>query len=209
MANEVINETEAAAQTDAPVSEQTNSNSSGETRRKQLRFQPKQAKPLRTLQRQRKLFRLKLRRRKLLRQRRKLFAPAATEQTGGAEPSGSTEEDFGSILEKFEQEQTIYHSGELVEGKVVGVSERGVLIDFGYKSEGIAPIEDFTSPTGEVNVVKDDTVEVIIRSISSGDAPPILSRSDAVSRKSWDVIEKAFNDERRLPGASRVSNEYR
>jgi small subunit ribosomal protein S1 len=93
----------------------------------------------------------------------------------------------------------------LVEGKVVGVSERGVLIDFGYKSEGIAPIEDFTSPTGEVNVVKDDTVEVIIRSISSGDAPPILSRSDAVSRKSWDVIEKAFNDETPIPGASRVS----
>jgi small subunit ribosomal protein S1 len=74
------------------------------------------------------------------------------------------------------------------------------LIDFGYKSEGIAPIEDFTSPTGEVNVVKDDTVEVIIRSISSGDAPPILSRSDAVSRKSWDVVEKAFNDETPITG---------
>ncbi len=61
---------------------------------------------------------------------------APQEQTTPTQPSAATEtqtsseEDFGSILEKFEQEQTIYHNGDLVEGKVVGVSERGVLIDF-------------------------------------------------------------------------------
>ncbi len=134
-------------------------------------------------------------------------SPATTEeQTASAQPPAATEtqtsgeEDFGSILEKFEQEQTIYHNGDLVEGKVVGVSERGVLIDFGYKSEGIAPIEDFTSPTGEVTVQKGDAVEVTIKSISSGDAPPMLSRADAVSRKSWEVIEKVFNEETPIIG---------
>jgi small subunit ribosomal protein S1 len=191
MANEVINETEAAAQNEASVSEQTNTNSSGETAQEETLVSTETntdasgASAAETA----------------TNSATETSAPAAAaEQAHGAEPASSTEEDFGSILEKFEQEQTIYHSGELVEGKVVGVSERGVLIDFGYKSEGIAPIEDFTSPTGEVNVVKDDTVEVIIRSISSGDAPPILSRSDAVSRKSWDVVEKAFNDETPITG---------
>ena len=47
--------------------------------------------------------------------------------------------DFGAILEQFEQEQAVFHAGELVEGKVVGVSDRGVLVDFGYKSEGVIP----------------------------------------------------------------------
>ena len=122
------------------------------------------------------------------------------EEPAAAEQSTSHEEDFGSILEKFEQEQTIFHNGDLVEGKVVGVSERGVLIDFGYKSEGIAPIEDFTSPTGEVTVEKGDAVEAIIKSITSGDAPPMLSRADAISRKSWTIIEKAFNDETPIVG---------
>lgn len=126
-------------------------------------------------------------------------APAAsTEQS--AEPQSSGEEDFGKILEKFEQEQTVFHSGELVEGTVVGISERGVLVDFGYKSEGIAPIEDFTSPTGETTIQKGDTVEVIIRSISSGDAPPALSRVDAITRKSWNAVEKAYNDETPVTG---------
>ncbi len=126
--------------------------------------------------------------------------PTTVGETPVNEPAASQEEDFGSILEKFEQEQTIFHSGDLVEGTVVGISERGVLIDFGYKSEGIAPIEDFTSPTGEVTVEKGDAVEAIIKSITSGDAPPMLSRADAVSRKSWAVIEKAYNEETPIIG---------
>jgi len=43
-----------------------------------------------------------------------------------SEPEHTSDVDFGSILEQFEQEQTIYHSGELVTGKVVGISDRGV-----------------------------------------------------------------------------------
>ena len=180
MANEVINETEQSAQNETPVSEQTNTNPSGET--------SPEATPISA----------ETNAGETMTESTSASMPPA--QTNNAEHSNATEEDFGSILEKFEQEQTVYHPGDLVEGKVVGVSERGVLIDFGYKSEGIAPIEDFTSPTGEVTVAKDDTIEVIIKSISSGDAPPMLSRADAVSRKSWDVIEKAFNDETPITG---------
>ncbi len=116
------------------------------------------------------------------------------------ESQSSNEMDFGAILEKFEQEQTTYHSGELVQGTVVGVSDRGVLVDFGYKSEGIAPIEEFTSPEGEVTAKPGDDVEVVIRSIYSGDAPPILSRQEAVTRKAWEEIEKAFNNETPITG---------
>ena len=64
----------------------------------------------------------------------------------------SGEIDFASILEQFEQEQVVYHPGELVEGKVVGVSDHGVLVDFGYKSEGIIPSDEF--PEGVENSVK-------------------------------------------------------
>jgi small subunit ribosomal protein S1 len=116
------------------------------------------------------------------------------------EQQNSNEMDFGAILQKFEQEQTIYHSGELVEGKVVGVSDRGVLIDFGYKSEGVVPLEEFTTPEGETSVREGDNVQVVIRSIHTGDAPPVLSRYDALRRKAWDEIEKAYNDETPITG---------
>ncbi len=105
---------------------------------------------------------------------------------------GSGEMDFGAILEQFEQEQTLFSSGELVQGKVVGISERGILVDFGYKSEGVVAKEEFTLPTGEITVKEGDEVEVVIRSMDSGDHAPSLSYLDAIRRKSWTEIEEAY-----------------
>lgn len=128
-----------------------------------------------------------------------ITAPIQAAEEASDEQQNAGEIDFGAILEQFEQEQTVYHAGEMVEGKVVGVSDRGVLVDFGYKSEGIIPAEEF--PGGVEGVVSvGDNIEAIIKSIHSGDAPPILSRSDAVSRKIWNDIEEAFNNEATVTG---------
>ncbi len=128
-------------------------------------------------------------------------ATSVTEETVSAdstesvdEEQGSTEMDFGAILEQFEQEQKTFSSGELVQGKVVGVSERGILVDFGYKSEGIVAKEEFTSADGEITVKAGDELEVIIRSMDSSDNAPILSFLDAIRRKSWADIEEAFKE---------------
>jgi small subunit ribosomal protein S1 len=125
---------------------------------------------------------------------------ASTTPASSARPSAPVEEtatgdiDFGAILEQFEQEQAVFHQGDLVEGKVVGITDRGVLVDFGYKSEGFVPVEEFTGPGGEMTAVVGDPVEVIIRTMS-GDSAPQLSRIDALGRKVWDDIEAAFNSE--------------
>ena len=122
---------------------------------------------------------------------------AAASPTEESPTSGDI--DFGAILEQFEQDQTVFHSGELVQGKVVGVSDRGVLVDFGYKSEGIIPSEEFPDGVeGAVNV--GDEVEVVIKNISGGDAPPTLSRVDAVGRKVWNDIEEAYKNETPIVG---------
>jgi len=123
--------------------------------------------------------------------RRVAKPPAPPAEEASEEKSG--EIDFGAILEQFEQEQTVYHAGDLVEGKVVGVSERGILVDFGYKSEGIIPAEE--NVEGETPLSVGDTVEVVIKSIHSGDAPPMLSRIDAKSRKIWNDIEEAYKND--------------
>ncbi len=109
------------------------------------------------------------------------------------EEEKSGEIDFGAILEQFEQEQTVYHAGDLVEGKVVGVSERGILVDFGYKSEGIIAVEEDIE--GESSLAVGDTVEVVIKSIHAGDSPPQLSLIDAKSRKIWNDIEEAYKND--------------
>ncbi|MEP6848795.1 MAG: S1 RNA-binding domain-containing protein, partial [Acidobacteriota bacterium] len=126
-------------------------------------------------------------------------APAASAEAEHDEKHGA-DIDFGAILEQFEQEQTIFHAGELVEGRVVGISDRGILVDFGYKSEGVVPLEEFTGPDGQPTINVGDPVEVVIRTIHTGDAPPLLSRSDAMSRKAWTEIETAYKEERPIVG---------
>ena len=121
---------------------------------------------------------------------------AATEHAEETQASG--EFDFGAILEQFEQEQTVFHTGELVEGKVVGVSDHGVLVDFGYKSEGVIPSEEFVQPLEE-NVKIGDTVQAVIKNLS-GEAPPILSKNDALGRRVWTELEDAYKNDRPVRG---------
>ena len=118
---------------------------------------------------------------------------ADTKDAGG-------EVDFGAILEQYESEQITYHNGQIVEGTIVAISDRGVLIDFGYKSEGIAPLDEFPTENGEPTVKKGDQVEVVIRNIASNDAPPVLSYSAAQNRVAWDTIEKAHKEDETVTG---------
>lgn len=128
--------------------------------------------------------------------------PSVEENTeeGLEEQQAGGEMDFGAILEQFEQDQVTYSTGELVKGKVVGISEHGALVDFGYKSEGLVSVDEFTSEDGEVGIKMGDEVEVVIRTMGSGDAPPSLSRFDAERRKSWNEIETAYDADETVVG---------
>ena len=101
------------------------------------------------------------------------------------EPRASGDVDFGQLLDQFEQEQASLQEGEVVRGTVVGISERGVVIDFGYKSEGIVNPAEFTE-NGVLSVKAGDEVDVLVKNMETSDGLPILSRADAVRMKAWD-----------------------
>src|SRR6266478_2115927 len=101
--------------------------------------------------------------------------------------------DFGQLLDQFEQEQASLQEGEVVSGTVVGISERGVVIDFGYKSEGIVNPAEFTE-NGVLTVKPGDEVDVLVKSMDSHEGLPVLSRADAVRMKAWDDLEKAYRE---------------
>ncbi|HZB44748.1 MAG TPA: 30S ribosomal protein S1, partial [Pyrinomonadaceae bacterium] len=111
----------------------------------------------------------------------------------GRRGSGGGDFDFGAILDQYEQEQAAFQEGSVVRGTVVGITERGVVIDFGFKSEGIVPQEEFTE-NGELTVKRGDEVEVLVKSMESQEGVPILSRADAVRMRAWDELEKAYRD---------------
>jgi small subunit ribosomal protein S1 len=125
-------------------------------------------------------------------------APTASAASGGDDDDdedqrGGGDFDFGAMLDQYEQEQAAFQEGSVVRGTVVGINDRGVLIDFGFKSEGLVDQQEFTE-NGELTVKRGDEVEVLIKSMESQEGQPILSRADAVRMRAWDELEKAHQN---------------
>ncbi|NOT59704.1 MAG: S1 RNA-binding domain-containing protein, partial [Acidobacteria bacterium] len=100
--------------------------------------------------------------------------------------------DFGAILAAHEKE---HHAEvgehEVVKGRVIKITEQAVIIDVGYKSEGIVNIAEFKD--GEtVTVQPGDEVDVFVKQLENNEGYVELSRADAVRMQSWDAIENAF-----------------
>ena len=87
------------------------------------------------------------------------------------------------------------HDGDLLQGRVVKLHEKDVIVDFGYKSEGLVPIEQFAQPDGTIQVQVGDVIDVMVD--RQGEQPEgyiLLSHQKASRLRSWDNLEKAHRD---------------
>ena len=130
-------------------------------------------------------------------------AAAATatspEPTGEAEPSGA--QDFSAMLENYEKESAASRQeGEIVRGLVVGISDQNVLVDIGYKSEGVVAREEFLDHQGNLTVKRGDEVDVLIKSLENQDGYAILSRAAAMQVQSWERLRHAHQTHETIKG---------
>jgi small subunit ribosomal protein S1 len=104
------------------------------------------------------------------------------------------EEDFGKILEQHERDSHLDISeGEVVQGKVVKITGQDVIINVGFKSEGIVKITEFKDGD-KITIQPGDTVDVLVKQLENNDGYVELSRADAVRMQTWDLIEKASRE---------------
>jgi small subunit ribosomal protein S1 len=101
-------------------------------------------------------------------------------------------EDFGKILAEHEQShRSEISEGEVVKGRVVKITDQNVIIDVGFKSEGIVAINEFKD--GEkITVSPGDEVDVFVKQLENSEGYVELSRADAVRMQSWEQIELAY-----------------
>ncbi|MGO9262495.1 MAG: 30S ribosomal protein S1 [Bryobacteraceae bacterium] len=89
---------------------------------------------------------------------------------------------------------------EVLQGTVLSINGKDVIIDFGYKSEGIVPIEQFQTPAGELTVSPGDVVDVMIEHGEPPEGYVLLSHTRAARLRIWDHLEKAYNDQLIISG---------
>src|SRR6266496_1142084 len=89
---------------------------------------------------------------------------------------------------------------EVLQGTVLSITGQDVIIDFGYKSEGIVPIAEFQTPSGEITVQAGDSVDVMIEHGEQPEGYVLLSHTRAARLRIWDNLDKAFQEQLVLSG---------
>jgi len=84
---------------------------------------------------------------------------------------------------------------EVLQGTVIGITGKDVIIDFGYKSEGLVPIDQFQNPAGVVTVQLGDVVDVMIDHGEQPEGYVLLSHTRAARLRVWDNLEKAYQEQ--------------
>jgi small subunit ribosomal protein S1 len=122
-----------------------------------------------------------------------------TEPAGEAEPA--TTQDFSALLENYEKETAATRQeGEIVRGTVVGITDQSVLVDIGYKSEGVVAREEFVDRQGNLTVKRGDEVDVLIKSLENQDGYAVLSRAAAMQVQSWERLRHAHQIQETITG---------
>ncbi len=107
-------------------------------------------------------------------------------------------EDFATALETFEQEQAqteaALNEEQIVTGTVLKVTAEYVVVDIGYKSEGVVRVAEFTDSEGNVTVKRGDEIAVMREPGHTEEGYIHLSHEKAQRLHAWDEIEKAYND---------------
>lgn len=92
----------------------------------------------------------------------------------------------------YESSLSHVERGEIVKGKVIGIRNDGIIVDVGYKFEGIIPLNDFSRE--EVDSIKEgDEIEVFIEKIDDAQGAIYLSRDRAVKIRAWETLMDAYD----------------
>ena len=123
------------------------------------------------------------------------FDWAAFDRKGFGEGYSSKERE--EMEKMYEGTVTTVDSGELVEGVVVGINDRDVILNIGFKSDGLVPVAEFKDmPKLKIG----DIVDLFIEEREDQMGQLVLSRRKAKLVKGWENIQKSLDTDSVIEG---------
>ncbi|WP_340106092.1 30S ribosomal protein S1 [Rhodohalobacter sp. 8-1] len=108
-----------------------------------------------------------------------------------AESEDYTDEEFHELAGMYEGTLSEIEEKEIVTGIVVSVDDKYVIVDIGFKSEGIVPVNEFSNKVLD-NLQPGDEVEVFLDRVEDREGQLILSRRKADILQAWENLEEAY-----------------
>ncbi len=118
----------------------------------------------------------------------------------GQEPAELSREEYEKLLDMYDDTLKDLSEGQVVKGRVIKVLPNEVIVDVGYKSEGIIDRDEFLDREGKVSVQEGDEVEVLLEKTEDKEGYLVLSKEKAEKMKVWERVEQAFKEGTPLTG---------
>jgi small subunit ribosomal protein S1 len=108
-------------------------------------------------------------------------------------------ETMDQLLDQFSTPQAVAAEGEIFDGRVLAVTDAGVVVDVGGKFEGLVPAQEFLDSGSPIEFGEGQTIEVE-RLHEQKDGYVLLSHVRAHRRRVWERIEKSYRDHANING---------
>jgi small subunit ribosomal protein S1 len=116
------------------------------------------------------------------------MSPTDLKKTGPRAEEGDTGE-FARLLAESERS---LKEGELIKGRVLQVTNDEILVDIGYKSEGMIPRSEFHHVPADKLPHPGQEIEAILERTEGPNGYVVLSYEKARRGRAWDIVEEAF-----------------
>ncbi|MGC4097369.1 MAG: 30S ribosomal protein S1 [Nitrospira sp.] len=107
--------------------------------------------------------------------------------------------DRDALAALYEETFRNLEEGTITEGRVVAMTKDKVIVDIGYKSEGMIPSDQFSSEDLQ-NLKIGDRLQVYIEECEDSDGNLVLSKEKADKMKIWEELEKLYKEEKSIEG---------
>ena len=98
-----------------------------------------------------------------------------------------------NFAELFERSVNLVKEGEVVVGTVLRADPENVLVDIGYKSEGLIPTYEFANESGIATIEPGQQVEVMVEQVENEDGLVMLSKEKADRVRVWEVLSQSHD----------------
>ena len=109
-----------------------------------------------------------------------------------AVPKGEEEENYEKLLDQYGARR--FAEGEVMKGTVLKITDTDVIVDIGYKSEGVIPVAQFIDPNGQLTIGVGEVIDVLLEDTEDMEGHIVLSKEKAERVKVWEEVEKAYNE---------------
>ncbi len=123
------------------------------------------------------------------------ISPELLNDPYGEEPLSTSRAEFEALLDEFHEDFQDIREGEIVNARVLRVTDSAVILEFGFKSEGSVALDEFKEAP-----VAGEEVEVLLESLEDDDGVVVLSKKKADFLRVWEKIREAHDADRPVKG---------